>query len=218
MYYGNTRRIGLGLLLPLWLFGLACASAQAAETYPGSKLAAQLAADGTTRKTIVLEGGKTAFFCANCHGDNGNSKYPDVPNLAGQHPDYLLKQMDAFLTGARKNTFMEGMIKVLNEHDKAAIALFYADATVTPASTPGPRAAEGKAYFAKLCARCHNADARGGEGFPRLAGQQREYIRLSLTRYLTQSGERFYAPMTAAVMQLGEANIDAVADYLAALN
>lgn len=163
------------------------------------------------------EGRKAAFFCANCHGETGVSRYPEVPNLAGQNPVYVLKQIEAFLSGKRKDPFMQGLMKVLSEHDKAAISLYYAGEVVTPAVQPGARAADGAVLYAKLCARCHQDDARGGEAFPRLAGQQREYLRISLNRYLKQTGERFYAPMTAAVMQLGESNIEAVADHLAAL-
>lgn len=167
-------------------------------------------------QALVEEGRKASFFCANCHGETGNSKHGEVPNLAGQHPAYVLNQIEAFLSGKRKDAFMQGLMKVLSERDKAAIALYYAGASVKPALAPPPAtAARGGERYAQLCARCHQGDARGAEQFPRLAGQQPEYLRLSLRRYLTQSGERFYAPMTAAVMQLGEQNIEAVVAYLA---
>ncbi|MDY0013515.1 MAG: c-type cytochrome [Rhodocyclaceae bacterium] len=169
-------------------------------------------------RALAEEGRKAAFFCANCHGASGHSKYPEVPNLAGQHPAYVQTQIEAFLSGKRKDPFMQGLMKVLSERDKAAIAQFYATSPAQPAvPTPGARAAEGAGHFQRLCARCHQADARGGETFPRLAGQQPEYLRRTLKRYLTLSGERFFAPMTAAVMQLEEKNIEAVVDYLASL-
>ncbi len=163
-------------------------------------------------------GRKAAFFCANCHGDTGSSKYTEVPNLAGQHPLYVLGQIDAFLNGKRKDAFMQGLMKVLSAEEKAQIAVFYAAQPVTPAGTPSSaRAAEGRDHFEKNCVRCHGADARGGESFPRLAGQQPEYLRRSLQRYLKVSGERTYPPMTAAVSGLGERNIEAVVEYLANL-
>ena len=43
-------------------------------------------------------GKKVAGFCSNCHGDGGNSIKPDVPNLAGQSPYYLLRQLREFST------------------------------------------------------------------------------------------------------------------------
>lgn len=170
------------------------------------------------QKTAQDAGRKAAFFCANCHGETGISKYGEVPNLAGQNPGYVLGQIDAFLNGKRKEAFMQGLMKVLSAEEKAQIAVFYAAQPVTPAGTPSAaRAAEGRDHFEKNCVRCHGADARGGENFPRLAGQQPEYLRRSLQRYLKVSGERTYPPMTAAVSGLGERNIEAVVEYLSNL-
>lgn len=170
------------------------------------------------QKVAQDAGRKAAFFCANCHGETGLSKYGEVPNLAGQHPTYVLGQVDAFLNGRRKDAFMQGLMKVLSAEEKAQIALFYSAQPVTPAGTPSTaRAAEGREHFEKNCVRCHGADARGGENFPRLAGQQPEYLRRSLLRYLKASGERTYPPMTAAVSGLGERNIEAVVEYLSNL-
>src|SRR5690606_26024521 len=112
---------------------------------------------------------------------------------------------------------MQGLMKVLNEREKASIALMYASRPVPPVSSPGARAADGGKLFQQHCARCHQVDAHGAKDFPRLAGQQPDYLKISLRRHLTQSGERFYAPMTAAVAQLGGRNIDAVVDYLSSL-
>lgn len=169
-------------------------------------------------RTQLTEAGKAAaFFCANCHGEQGISKLGDVPNLAGQHPAYILEQISAFLSGRRKNDFMQGLMKVLSEEDKVAIAYHYAAADAVPTlPEPGPRAAEGKQLYEKFCSRCHLDDASGAATFPRLAGQQPEYMRLSLKRYFDMSGERLYPPMTGAVRQLGEDNIQAVVDYLSA--
>ena len=170
------------------------------------------------QKAAQDAGQKAAFFCANCHGETGLSKYGEVPNLAGQHPGYVLGQIDAFLNGRRKDAFMQGLMKVLSSEEKAQIAVFYAAQPATPAGTPSTaRAAEGRDHFEKSCVRCHGADARGGENFPRLAGQQPEYLRRSLLRYLKVSGERTYPPMTAAVSGLGERNIEAVVEYLSNL-
>ena len=55
-------------------------------------------------------GSKVASFCANCHGDSGNSVKPDIPNLAGQNPAYLIEQVRQFSTGERRYEFMEGLL------------------------------------------------------------------------------------------------------------
>lgn len=176
------------------------------------------AADPATRATLVREGAAATFLCKNCHGNAGISRIPEVPNLAGQNPVYLVNQIDAFVTGRRRNEFMQGLMKVLADRDKAAIALAYASAATTPTLTSaGPAAAQGEAQFQRVCVRCHMADAHGNESVPRLAGQQPEYLRISLKRYLNKTGERVFPEMSAAVAQLGEPNIEAVVQYLAGL-
>ena len=166
----------------------------------------------------IEAGRRIATFCANCHGASGVSAIPNVPNLAAQNPDYLLAQIDAFVTGKRKNAFMEGLMKVLEPADKTAVATFYAAQPAPPVSVvPEAQRVAGGAAFTRLCARCHGDNGHGNATTPRLAGQQAEYLRLNLERYLNLSGERFYAPMTAAVTQLGDKNIPAVIAYLRSL-
>ncbi len=175
-------------------------------------------ADPLERETLINEGRSAAFFCANCHGEEGNSRLPDVPNLAGQNPIYILNQIQAFVTGKRQNAFMEGLMKVLNEREKAAIAMYFSSGRGEPAvNAPGPLAMMGEQQYLLHCASCHRPDAHGAEQFPRLAGQQPEYLRASLTRYLRDSGERNYPAMTEAVRRLGESNIEGVVQYLSSL-
>ena len=213
---GSGGRVMRRVLVGLALAGLL--SPAFAQGTPREHLERISKAKPVDQKAAQDAGKKAAFFCANCHGETGLSKYGEVPNLAGQHPLYILSQIDAFLAGARKDAFMQGLMKVLNAEEKANIAVFFAAQPVTPSvATPGPLAAGGREMFQKNCSRCHGADARGGENFPRLAGQQAEYLRRNIKRYLNQSGERAYPPMTAAVTGLGEKNIEAVVDYLSSL-
>lgn len=200
------------LAVALWLPGALFAEGAAA-------LIAQALADPAQREALASEGAKASFFCANCHGEDGNSRIGEVPNLAGQHPDYLHKQISAFVQGVRKDPFMEGLMRVLSEREKASIAMYYAGSAVRPAmAQPGPRVADGARFYVEFCARCHGDQARGGAEYPRLAGQQPEYLRINLQRYLTMSGERIYPAMTGAVRQLGERNFEAVIDYLSSLD
>ena len=39
--------------------------------------------DPVALRAAVDAGKKVTFFCANCHGEDGISKMPEVPNLAG---------------------------------------------------------------------------------------------------------------------------------------
>jgi cytochrome c553 len=64
--------------------------------------------------------------CAACHGPNGNQPMtPDFPRLAGQHPDYLLKALHDYKSGARKNPIMAGQVANLSAQDMADLAAFF---------------------------------------------------------------------------------------------
>ena len=168
--------------------------------------------DPVALKTAVEAGKKATFFCANCHGEDGVSKTPDVPNLAGQNPAYLLEQIRKFGAGERKDAFMQGLIKVLKDEERLQVALFYASATVAPTPADAAQAARGKELFAKLCVRCHGEQARGNELYPRLAGQKLPYLQSSITRYRDKTGIRNNQLMSIATSALRNEDIVAVAD------
>ena len=148
---GSTGRLALVAVLA----SLLCHGPAAHATTAREHLQ-QATADGKLRNTLVREGRSASFFCANCHGETGTSRFPEVPNLAGQNPAYLLAQIDAFLTGKRRDEFMEGLMKVLGERDKAAIALYYANSPTRPSiPTAGPRAREGAEQYKRFCSACH---------------------------------------------------------------
>jgi hypothetical protein len=57
--------------------------------------------------TDIAKGRKIAAAkCQMCHGLDGQAKLPAAPNLAGQTEGYLVAQMQAFHSGARKNDMM----------------------------------------------------------------------------------------------------------------
>ena len=73
-----------------------------------------------------VETGKTkSATCAACHGADGNSVNPEWPKLAGQHPDYIIKQLSNFKEGARVNASMAPMAKPLSEQDMADLAAYF---------------------------------------------------------------------------------------------
>lgn len=176
-----------------------------------------LQADPAALKAAVDAGKKATFFCANCHGEEGLSKTPDVPNLAGQNPGYLLEQIRKFGSGERKDAFMQGLIKVLRDEERLQIALYYASTPVSPTPANAAHSAKGKDIFAKLCARCHGEQARGSEAYPRLAGQKLPYLQTSITRYRDNTGIRNNQLMTIATAPLKNDDITAVANYLTQL-
>ena len=67
-----------------------------------------------------------AGVCGGCHGPDGVSFSPEIPNLKGQKEAYLIKAIGDYKSGARKNPMMSSMVGGLNETDIADIAAYYA--------------------------------------------------------------------------------------------
>lgn len=202
----------LWMLLPL----LALLSpAVLAQSMP-DRLKATLASPSATAAAAEA-GRKASQFCANCHGADGNSKLPEVPNLAGQNPVYLLEQVRKFGAGERHDQWMEPLIKLLHDDERLNIVVYYSTMAVVPPRAPSGNSAQGYELFNARCTRCHGPQARGGERFPRLAGQQHEYLIRSLTRYRNRTGERIAPEMFAMTAGLRDQDIQALADYLSSL-
>ena len=64
--------------------------------------------------------------CAACHGADGNSAIALNPKLAGQHPEYLHKQLINFKEGKRANAVMAGMVANLTPDDMKGLAAYFA--------------------------------------------------------------------------------------------
>ena len=200
----------------VFIVGLSLAGLASAQSPVQEKIKA-IQADPAALKAAVDAGKKATFFCANCHGEEGISKTPDVPNLAGQNPAYLLEQIRKFGSGERKDKFMQGLIKVLKDEERLQVALFYAAATVPPSPASVAQVAYGKELFAKLCVRCHGEQARGNETIARLAGQKLPYLQKTITRYRDQTGERNNQLMSIATAGLKNEEIVALANYITQL-
>ena len=178
-----------------------------------------VAMQSTKAMEVAAEAGKKAsFFCANCHGADGNSSMGEVPNLAGQNPAFLLEQIRKFGSGQRKNEFMQRLIKVLSDDDRVNIALYYARQNVK-AQPPGDPALMSKGYeqFSKNCFRCHGEQGRGNEKIARIAGQQPTYLVLTITRYRDHTGERNDPLMATNTAMLKDPDIRALAEYVSRL-
>lgn len=155
-----------------------------------------------------------AAVCFGCHGQNGDSKNPQFPKLAGQQPKYLASQLTAFRDGSRKGPMMQGMVSSLTDEDISALATYFASKQATIAGGDSKLAAEGKQKFSQ-CMGCHGASAEGRGIFPRLAGQQPAYIASQLQNF--KQGTRKSGPMQAVAAGLTDDDINALAAYLGTL-
>jgi cytochrome c553 len=90
---------------------------------------------------VDIEAGrsKAQMVCAACHGANGISVAPAIPNLAGQKAAYLTAQILAFKEGRRKNDVMNALAAQLESRDAANLSAFFAS---LPGATSSSAASE----------------------------------------------------------------------------
>lgn len=74
----------------------------------------------------VSAGRKRAEVCMACHGEDGRSKTPGTPHLAGQDREYLIKALRAYRIGeARRDETMVAMTRPLSDADIINIAAYF---------------------------------------------------------------------------------------------
>ncbi|MFZ3087859.1 MAG: c-type cytochrome, partial [Methylotenera sp.] len=164
--------------------------------------------------------------CAACHAPDGNSVITLNPKLAGQHPEYLVKQLTEFKSGKRANAVMSGMAATLSDEDIKALAAYFAGKKLNlgQATKNGAGSLGEKIYRAGIaannvpaCAACHGPNGAGlPKQFPRLGGQHADYTLAQLKTFRT--AERANAPMMMAISaKMTDAEMAAVADYIQGL-
>ncbi|HSY07664.1 MAG TPA: c-type cytochrome [Steroidobacteraceae bacterium] len=167
--------------------------------------------------------------CANCHGVSGRSISPAFPNLAAQTVPYLQAQLHAFRDQTRADpdalSFMWGMASQLSDATIEAISAYYAAQAPSRAKSGDPKlVARGRQIFEEgvasqgipACTACHGPEARGNDGFPRLAGQHADY--LVKQALVIQRGLRAAPVMHDVIKDLSQDQMRAVATYLESLS
>lgn len=169
--------------------------------------------------------------CSKCHGANGMSTIDNVPNLAGQHVEYLTKQLREFKSHSRADqNAVENMWAIshdLSEKQIGEVAKHFADlkAQVQPVEGKTEQISAGQEIYTggamakgvPACAGCHGADGAGRTMFPRLAGQHRTYLVKQLMVFQRTNERPGAAVMKSVSHELTPENIDNVAAYLQAL-
>jgi cytochrome c553 len=171
--------------------------------------------------------------CAACHGADGNSAISANPSLAGQHPEYTLKQLLNFKSqdgkpAERGNAVMAGMVASLSADDMSNLAVYFAGQKPKSRAARDPELVKlGQAIYrggildkgVAACASCHSPNGAGIPAqFPRLAGQHAEYTAAQLKAF--RGGERANDPnrmMRGVAVKLSDREINAVAEYIAGL-
>jgi cytochrome c553 len=96
-----------------------------------------VATSGVSQAGDVKAGRAKATMCQACHGLDGLSKTPDAPNIAGQPEPYLVAQLQAFKSGARKNDAMSVVTPSLSDKDIEDLAAYYSVIEISVGKLPG---------------------------------------------------------------------------------
>lgn len=190
-------------------------------------------------------GQQKAAVCMACHGPDGNSQAlpdsaPPWPKLAGQVPEYTVKQIHDFKAGRRSNEQMSPQAQMVADADVADIAAFFASQKVNrQEATQKQVLAKGEQLFLKgkgrpqvvaACVGCHGFNGIGNRDWaktmakppvilaPAIGGQHANYLVKQLKAY--RDGSRNNDPgkvMTDIATRLDESEMVAVAEYLSTL-
>ncbi len=172
-------------------------------------------------------------YCQDCHGPSGQGfrGFFPIPRLAGQQPEYLKNQLQAFVERRRTNNIMFNVAHVLKPAMITAIATRFKNFKPKPlGGAPKRLVAAGKDIFENgvpganvaACAACHGPDATGHGEIPRLAGQLDSYVVMELSTWTHERGQNPANPDTSAIMKpvahsLTRPQIEAVAAFVSSL-
>jgi len=191
-----------------------------------SVLALTLAAVCSTAQAQVDEARArkiVAGVCFVCHGAEGESSSEVFPRLAGQHWEYIAKQLENFKSGKRKSSAMADMVAKLTPDEMEALGRYFEKQKI---EVEPPRdtdlAGVGKYIYLHgnkysglaACASCHGPQARGTASLPRLAGQHAAYIETQLKQFHQRERTNDNAVMHAIVSKMTPLEMAAVAEYL----
>nr|WP_246522411.1 c-type cytochrome [Neoroseomonas terrae] len=176
---------------------------------------------GSTVAQDAARGGSLAAErCAACHGDNGRSQMPETPSLAGQHASFVTLQMILIREGIRQVPAMAAVTEGMADKDIEDLAAYFAS---LPPGPPDDRPARDAALYAageavigpRRCGVCHLPALTGREQVPRIVGQREEYLLRAMTEY--RDGQRVGADaqMNSAMVGISNAEIAALAHFLA---
>jgi cytochrome c553 len=156
--------------------------------------------------------------CSACHGEDGHSRSPDIPSLAGQPEFFLVNQLFLFREGVRKVPGMSELTEGLKDNDLVAIAKHFSaiepkasDEAVDPALVK-----RGAALAEPMrCASCHLPNLAGQEQMPRLAKQRIDYLIHSMREFRDNKRSGADTLMSNVLLGVSDDDIAALAHYAA---
>jgi len=176
-----------------------------------------------TSLEMNAKNGKDIYHtCALCHTPQGwGTENGYYPQLSGQHPNVLIKQLIDIKNGNRS---VPTMLPFANEvfakgHlDVADVVNYIADLPMTPKNAVGvgDNLVLGKKLYTNQCQSCHGLNAEGNneKAYPLLQGQHYQYL-LRQMQWIKQGiRKNGDADMQRSIDSYSNADMQAVADYI----
>lgn len=183
----------------------------------------------TTSSAATSPGKQSIEACAACHGADGNSTNSAWPKLAGQHVDYIIKQLNDFKEGKRSNPLMSPVAENLTEQDMQSLADTFSSKEIKPGQANPEKLVLGKKIYragnsdagVPACLACHGPTGRGNPAakYPALAGQHAEYTEMQLNAFRSDTRTNdANAAMRNVVDRMSDDEIKAVSQYIQGLH
>ncbi|MFC0117711.1 c-type cytochrome [Pseudoalteromonas xiamenensis] len=183
------------------------------------------------------EAGKAkSATCAACHGPDGNAPVAMYPKIAGQHADYIYKQLKDLKLGmtsggkeGRMDPVMSGMAMPLSDQDMKDLAAYFSSQNMSAGSTPEEIVEIGKKLYKAgdaergipACSACHGPRGNGTSlaKFPKISFQHPDYIKSQLLKF--REGTRandMNGMMRDIAKKLTDKDIEVLSKYLGGLH
>jgi len=212
--------------------------AEKTDDSPSSNVAWDAAAINFVKSGNVTKGKELnkTLTCSVCHGEKGVSAARNWPNLAGQNPFYIYKQLLDYKDNkgpeGESAQLMSALSASLSKQDMADLAQYYAQFPLPkPSSSRAQELVDDEAVKAienlvnkgdgnrmiASCAACHGHKGQGEKvDIPALAGQQAVYSRNAMQEFKTGLRHNdVYSRMRIIAKSLTDDEINALAQYYA---
>lgn len=165
-------------------------------------------------------GAAKAAACAACHGSSERPPLPGIPTLARQQEQYLVLQMFLMREGLREVPQMAGTLKDFSDRDLDEVAAYFSrqqPARGAVSTKPKLRAQGAALAQSMACGSCHLGNYRGQRQVPGLVNQSEDYLAATMKAYRDNKRVGTDTSMNAVLYQVSDADIDALAHFLAHL-
>jgi cytochrome c553 len=159
-----------------------------------------------------------AQACEGCHGSPKAAPLEGVPTLAGQQQEFLVLQMFLMREGLRDVPQMAGLLKDYTDADLTAVGGYFAgQKPLTVAAKPDRKLQAQGAGLAQTmgCGSCHLGSYQGQRQVPRLTNQREDYLAAAMRAYRDNKRSGSDTSMNSIMYRTSDADIDALAHYLA---